>query len=168
MLETDRLKLRILNSRYEKDLEKLFCENHFVMKTALKGRVFTKDEFKKSLREDFIKSETDKVGFWCLTSSSDDKVIGITGLLKCNYLNNDNYEFGFILDENNWGKGLAIEIGKFWLEYAKNEMNLTELIATVSPENIASRKVLEKLDMEYVGEFTSQERGNRLIFRKKT
>lgn len=168
MLETERLKFKILNSKYEKDLEKLFCENHFVMKTVLKGRVFTKDEFKKTLREDFIKSETDKVGFWCITSCSDDKVIGITGLLKCNYLNKDTYEFGCILVENNWGKGFAKEIGKFWFDYAKNEMNLNELIATVSPENSASLKVLEKLNMEYVDEFTSQERGHRFVFRKKT
>ncbi|QFZ53776.1 GNAT family N-acetyltransferase [Oceanihabitans sp. IOP_32] len=166
MLETDRLKFKPLNSKYEKDLEKLFCKNHLVMKTALKGRVFTKNEFKKILKEDFIKSETDQVGFWCLTSGSEDRLIGITGLLKCNYLNRDNYEFGFILDDNNWGKGLATEIGQFWLDYAKNEMNLTELIATVSPENIRSRKVLEKLKMEYVSEFELSERGNRLIFRK--
>jgi ribosomal-protein-alanine N-acetyltransferase len=81
-------------------------------------------------------------------------------------MNNDNYEFGFILNENNWGKGLATEIGQFWLEYSKNKMNLTELIATVSPKNIASRKVLEKLHMEYVSEYESKERGGRLIFRK--
>jgi RimJ/RimL family protein N-acetyltransferase len=167
MLKTDRVKFKVLNSKYENDLEKLFCENHSVMKTTLKGRVFSKAEFKKSLKEDFIISKNDKVGFWCLTSSHEDKVIGISGILKSNYLNKESYEFGFILNENNWGKGLATEIGEFWLEYAKREMNLTELIATVSPENIASRKVLEKLGMEYVDKYVSQERGNRLILRKK-
>ena len=166
MLETDRLKFKILNSKYEKDLEKLFCKNQKVMKTVFKGRVFTNDEFKKLLSEDFIKSKNEKVGLWCITSNLNDKLIGITGLLKFNYLNKDNYEFGFILNENNWGKGFATEIGNFWLEYAKNEMNLFELIATVSPKNIASRKVLEKLNMKCVDEFISEERGTRLIFRK--
>jgi RimJ/RimL family protein N-acetyltransferase len=166
MFKTDRLRFKILNSKYEKDLEKLLCKNHLVMKTTLKGRVFTKEEFNKLIKEDFIKSKNDEIGFWCLTSTSEDEIIGISGLLKCDYLNNDNYEFGFILNENNWGKGLATEIGQFWLEYAKNKMNLTELVATVSPENIASRKVLEKLNMQYVSEFESKERGNRLIFRK--
>ena len=166
MFKTDRLRFKILNSKYEKDLEKLLCKNHLVMKTTLKGRVFTTEEFKNLIKQDFIKSTHDKIGFWCVTPTSEDVIIGISGLLKCDYLNNDNYEFGFILNENYWGKGLATEIGQFWLEYAKNQMNLTELIATVSPENIASRKVLEKLNMEYVSKFESKERGSRLIFRK--
>lgn len=166
MLETERLKFNTLQPKYKKDLEKLFCENHLVMGTTLKGRVFTKKEFEKSLKEDFILSKKDKVGFWCLTSNLEDKIIGISGLLKCDFLSKESYEFGFILDENNWGKGLATEIGKFWLTYAKNELNLTELIAVVSPGNIASRKVLEKLEMEYVDEFMSKERGKRLLLRK--
>ena len=107
MFKTDRLRFKILHSKYEKDLEKLLCKNHLVMKTTLKGRVFTKEEFKKLIKEDFIKSKNDKIGFWCLTSTSEDEIIGISGLLKCDYLNNYNYEFGFILNENNWGKGLA-------------------------------------------------------------
>ncbi|WP_299781499.1 GNAT family protein [uncultured Formosa sp.] len=166
MFKTARLKFKILNSKDEKDLEQLFCKNHVVMSTVLKERVFTKEEFKKLLKEDFMQNKADTIGFLCLTSRLDDKIIGVSGLLKCCYLNTDNYEFGFILDENNWGKGLATEIGQFWLEYAKNIMNLTELIATVSPENKASRRVLEKLNMEYVSEFKSKERGARLIFRK--
>jgi ribosomal-protein-alanine N-acetyltransferase len=167
MFNTDRIRFNILNSKYEEDLEKLLCQNDLVMKTTLKERVFTKEEFKKTLKENFIYSKSDKVGFWCLTSNSDDKLIGISGLLECNYFNRVNYEFGFILNENYWGIGLATEIGKFCLEYAKKEMNLTELLATVSPKNIASKKVLEKLNMTYVGRFTSMERGERFILRKK-
>jgi len=167
MFQTDRLKLKILNSKYAKDLEELFCKNHLVMKTTLKGRVFTAEEFKKILKEDFIQSKNNKVGFWCLTSIEEDKLIGISGLLKCNYLNKDNYEFGFILNEDNWGSGFATELGKFWLKYAKEEMNLTELLATVSPENNPSKKVLEKLKMECIDEIITKERGRRLIFRIK-
>lgn len=166
MFETNRLKFNLLSAKYESDLEKLFCDNHLVMKSVLKGRVFTKEEFKKSLQEDFMLNESEKTGFMCLTSKSDDQVIGISGLLKCHYLRKDNYEFGFILNENYWGKGLATEIGQFWMEYAKNKLNLTELVATVSPDNIVSRKVLQKLNMEYMHEFESKERGHRLIFRK--
>lgn len=167
MFETERIKFNLLSPKYLKDLEQLFCENHLVMKTVLKGRVFKKDEFNKLLKTDFIISKNDKIGFWCLTSKLNDKIIGISGLLKCNYLDNESYEYGFILNENNWGKGLATEIGKFWLEYAKNKMGLTELVATVNPKNIGSRKVLEKLNMEFAGKFTSKERGDRLVLKIK-
>ena len=166
MLETKRLRFKRLKSNYRDNLEKLFCENELVMSTTLKGRVFTKKEFKELLKNDFINSDNDKVGFWCITTKNTDVVIGISGLLKCNYLEEESYEFGFILNENYWGKGLATEIGNFWFDYAKKEMDLTQLIATVSPENIASKKVLEKLNMKYVDTFTSKERGKRLILRK--
>jgi ribosomal-protein-alanine N-acetyltransferase len=136
------------------------------MNTTLKGRVFTIQEFKETLKNDFIQFEHHHVGFWCLTSKTDNKIVGISGLLKCNYLNNDSYEFGFILNEYYWGKGLATEIGKFWLEYAKKEMDLSELIATVSPDNKASRHVLDKLNMEHIGYSSSKERGLRLVLRK--
>lgn len=136
------------------------------MKSTFKGRVFTIKEFEELIEKDFINSKEDKFGFWCVISISDSKMIGVSGLHKFNYLDKENYEFGFILNENYWGKGLATEIGNFWFEYAKNVMNLTELIATVNPINIASRKVLEKLKMEHLGEFKSEERGDRLILRK--
>lgn len=153
-------------SQYEADLERLFCETPSVMRMTLKGRVFTKPEFKVLVKEDFVTSQAEQVGLWCLTSHSEDKVIGVSGIFKCAYLHKADYEFGFILDENNWGKGFATELGNFWFGYAKNEMQLTEILATVSPQNMASRRVLEKLQMEYVAEMTSAERGERLILRK--
>lgn len=167
MHTTERIQFKPLNSKHQKDVEALFCNNSLVMQSTFKGRVFTKEEFVIVVQEDFITSIKENIGFWCLTTKTKDTFIGVSGLLKCNYLGNESYEFGFILTENYWGKGLATEIGKFWLAYAKNEMHLKELIATVSPDNNASRKVLEKLGMEYVHNFTSKDRGERLLFRKK-
>jgi len=166
MLQTERVRFELLNSEYITDLEKLFCKNILVMKSTFKGRVFTKKEFENLLEKDFLKKEEDQFGFRCVVSIFDNKVIGVSGLHKLNYLEKEYHEFGFILNENYWGKGLATEIGSFWLEYAKNEIGLTELIATVSPTNIASKRVLEKLKMEYLGEFKSKERGDRLVLRK--
>ena len=168
MLETERIRFEPLNSKYIKDLEKLFCENTLVMKSTLKGRVFTKQEFNQLIQKDFINAPKDTFGFWCLTAISDGKLIGVSGLHKFNYLNKEKYEFGFILDQNYWGKGFATEIGNFWFTYAKNELNLKELIATVSPTNDASKRVLQKLKMQCIGTFTSEERGDRLLFRKYT
>lgn len=166
MLETTRIRFVPLNTIYIKDLKILFCKNNLVMKSTFKGRVFTLEEFEELIKKDFIKSEEDKFGFWCVKSKFDNKIIGVSGLHKFNYLDKDYYEFGFILNENYWGKGLATEIGNFWFKYAKYELNLTELIATVSPLNIASRSVLEKLKMDPFGKYKSQERGDRLILRK--
>jgi len=167
MLETKRLKFEPLHSRYIKELKELFCGNSLVMKSTLKGRVFTKLEFQELIEKNFINLKNDKFGFRCLISKPENKLIGVSGLHKLKYQNKEYCEFGFILNHNYWGNGLATEIGDFWFDYAKNNMGLTELIATVSPTNMASRKVLEKLKMEYLGEFESTERGHRLVLIKR-
>lgn len=166
MLETERVRFEPFNSKYLKDLETLFCENEVVMKSTLKGRVFTKKEFEELIAQQFMNSEEDCFGFRCVLSKSGNKIIGVSGLHEIEYLGKTYYEFGFILNENSWGKGLATEIGNFWIHYAKKEMGLTELVATVSPVNMASRKVLEKLKMEPFGEYISKERGERLVLKR--
>ena len=166
-METVRVKFEVVNESLIEALSELFCENEIVMEKTLKGRVFTDDEFAKLLDEEFCKSKSDISGFRCIISKLTDTVIGISGLLECDYLNTKGFEFGFILNNNQWGKGLATEIGQFWLEYAKAELGLTELLATVSPENLASKRVLEKLNMECIAKVNEPDRGERLIMRKK-
>lgn len=165
-METKRIKFEPLQAKYRNELEDLFCSNNLVMQSKLKGRVFTKPEFEELLENEFIKNKEDKFGFWCVVSKYENKLIGVSGLHKFKQLENENCEFGFILNPNYWGKGLATEIGKFWFDYAKTTMGLTQLIATVSPTNIASRRVLEKLNMEQWKEYKSKERGTRLVLKK--
>lgn len=165
-LKTERIRFEPLKPKYIAELQKLFCNNDLVMKTTLKGRVFDKEEFETLIETGFINEAKDNYGFWCLLSKHDNEVIGVSGLHKLPYLDKESVEFGFILNQNYWGKGLATEIGNFWFKYAEQVMLLPELIATVSPTNSASRRVLEKLEMEYYEEFKSAERGNRLIYKK--
>ncbi len=136
------------------------------MKTTLKGRVFTESEFQQLLQNDFVHSAEEDIGFWCVLTKPEERLIGIAGLLQCNYQNKPQIEFGFILHEHYWGQGLAKELGQFWLQYAREHMKLNELVATASPTNEASIRVLQKLDMVKVGEFVSQERGPRILFSK--
>ena len=167
MLTTQRIEFKYLQKEHLEALEKLLCQNERVMKLALKGRVFTKEEFEAYVQDDFCHSEEEKAGFLCVTFKGSNEVIGISGLLRCNYLDQDSYEFGFILHEAYWGRGLATEIGAFWLQYAKEQMGLGELLAVASPQNKASIKVLEKLQMKLVRQIESKERGKRLVFMKQ-
>ncbi|MCL5247481.1 GNAT family N-acetyltransferase [Cellulophaga sp. 20_2_10] len=167
MLQSQRIQFKPLSTTYKKPLEDLFCKNPLVMQNTLKGRVLTANELQKIVEDDFITTIDETVGFWCLTNKEDNAFIGVSGLLKCNYLGKESYEFGFILDDNFWGKGIATEIGEFWIDYAKNQLKLDEILATASPENHASRRVLEKLNLQMVRQFTSKERGARLLFSKK-
>ena len=50
-----------------------------------------------------------------------------------------------------WGRGLATEAARACLDYGFRELGLREIIAICFPEHVASRRVMEKAGMRYVG-----------------
>jgi [ribosomal protein S5]-alanine N-acetyltransferase len=57
----------------------------------------------------------------------------------------------YLLKAKYWGKGLATEAAAALLNYAFGELNLVSIHAGAAPENIASKRVMEKLGMKYAG-----------------
>ncbi|WP_431242741.1 GNAT family N-acetyltransferase [Flavobacterium sp. P21] len=63
------------------------------------------------------------------------------------------YEIGYRFIEKHWGKGYATEAGKAFVNYAFNEMKVDALYAYADAGNENSRKILEKLGLQYVNSF---------------
>jgi ribosomal-protein-alanine N-acetyltransferase len=53
------------------------------------------------------------------------------------------------LDKPYWGKGLATEGSHTSLRYGFEIVKLERIVAIAKPENIASRRVMEKVGMKY-------------------
>ncbi|MEO0406278.1 MAG: GNAT family N-acetyltransferase [Cyanobacteria bacterium P01_A01_bin.135] len=85
-------------------------------------------------------------GMSTLVSREDGAVIGFCGLVHPN--NQPEAEIKYALHRRFWGAGLATEAVKAMLEYGKRELQIPVVIATVAPENIASRRVLLKAGMQ--------------------
>ena len=85
-------------------------------------------------------------GMSTLVSQEDSAVIGFCGLVHPN--NQPEVEIKYALHRRFWGAGLATEAVKAMLEYGSREFQMSEVIATVASENIASRRVLLKSGME--------------------
>lgn len=62
------------------------------------------------------------------------------------------YEIGFHLCPEFWGKGYAKETADVTIDYAFSVLKAKKLFAGHNPNNIASRKVLGKLGFSYVGD----------------
>jgi len=60
-------------------------------------------------------------------------------------------EIAFNLARAHWNRGLATEAAGAVLRFAFSQLGLNRVEATCMPENLASRKVLEKLGMIYEG-----------------
>ena len=61
-------------------------------------------------------------------------------------------EVGWRLARPFWGRGLATEDAMASLRYGFEEVGLDLIISIAVPENLASRRVMERLDMSLRGE----------------
>jgi RimJ/RimL family protein N-acetyltransferase len=87
-------------------------------------------------------------GDWGVVPDGESEIIGWAGLQFLPEL--DETEVGFLLDRPFWGKGYATEAALASLQFGFERFGLDHIIALVHPENLASRRVIEKCGMSYI------------------
>ncbi len=65
----------------------------------------------------------------------------------------EEIELTYSLSKNHWGKGYAVEIGKFAIDQAFNQLNLDNFVCFTSESNHQSLRVMEKLRFKYEKSF---------------
>lgn len=147
ILETPRLILRPFESN---DVEAAFgwFGDPLVMR-------FTATGPDKSLKETQIRlaryQEHDAAhGFskWMVLDRVSGSPIGDAGLIdlkECGWI-----DLGYRFAQPHWGKGLATEAASAWIRTAFDEFHFGQINAFVHPENIASIRVLQKLNFQTV------------------
>ena len=161
-LLTSRLTLRSFKPSDMEGLFRVFGDPD-VMKYLLNGRKLVWSEAEAFIEENFM-PESEAFGMATLCENAGGRVIGLAGLIPCRYLNATDYELGFALAREAWGKGYATEIGLRQIRYALDELNCSRILALVHPENRASRRVIQKLGMHFVKLVETRERGQRQIY----
>jgi RimJ/RimL family protein N-acetyltransferase len=91
-------------------------------------------------------------GLWCVVRKEDGIPIGLTGLLKRDYL--DHPDIGYAFLERFQGRGYGSEACLAALAYAQREFDAKRLMAIVLPTNTGSIRILEKLGMRLQGPIT--------------
>ena len=61
-------------------------------------------------------------------------------------------ELGYWISEEYWGKGYGTEVSKRLIKRAFNDLEVKRIYATYKNENVASKRVLEKLGFKYYSE----------------
>ena len=96
------------------------------------------------------------IGRWAVILKETNEFLGWSGIkFIINEINNhkDFYEIGYRFIEKHWGKGCATEAGKVFVDYAFNELKADAVYAYADAGNENSRKILEKLGLQYVNSF---------------
>lgn len=87
-------------------------------------------------------------GNWGILPEGEQDIIGWAGLQFLPELNET--EVGYLLDRPFWGKGYATQAARASLQFGFEHFDFSHLIALVHPDNMASRRVLEKCGLAYV------------------
>jgi RimJ/RimL family protein N-acetyltransferase len=84
-------------------------------------------------------------GFYIVELKKTGRAVGICGLAKREFL--DDIDLGYAVLPQYSGKGYAYESATAILEYAKFELGLKRVVATVRSDNHISVRLLEKLSL---------------------
>jgi RimJ/RimL family protein N-acetyltransferase len=89
------------------------------------------------------------VGFWLVRDRESGEVVGRGGLSHTLATGVDEVEVGWTIAPSRWRQGLATELASAAIEFAWTELGLDRLIAYTMPDNIPSRRVMEKTGFRY-------------------
>jgi ribosomal-protein-alanine N-acetyltransferase len=81
----------------------------------------------------------------------DGHAVGSVGLIQGEDIYSRSAEVGYWVGEEYWGRGLATEATRAFLDYAFREFDLCRIYATVFEDNHASMRVLEKCGLKLEG-----------------
>lgn len=149
VLETARLTLREFDAE---DVEAYYRigSNAAVVRYTGTGPLESLDHARQILQANPLADYSrDGFGRWACVLKGSGAVIGFAGLKRLADLKEVDVAF-WLLPEH-WGQGLATEAGRAALDYGFTHLGLKRIIGLVAPENLGSRRVLEKLGMSYSG-----------------
>ena len=86
------------------------------------------------------------LGLWALTLQGSDAAIGDCGLAVIKEVESAaETQIGWHVRRDLWGQGLATEAALACRNYGFDHLSLSRLSALIHPENLASRRVAEKI-----------------------
>lgn len=107
-------------------------------------------EASQSVLQQFIHHWAERgFGVWAVVDKTTDILLGQCGLRFLEAVG--EVEILYLLARPAWGRGLATEAACAAVTFGFEELRLERIIAFVKPDNMASRRVLEKLGMDYQG-----------------
>lgn len=100
---------------------------------------------------------------WTVIAKADQRIIGWGGLYRDPFEPGWGPEVGYFFRPDAWGRGYASELVAVCTTLADRVLRLPELRGFAHPENIASRRVLEKAGFTFVREVPEM---SRMLFRR--
>jgi RimJ/RimL family protein N-acetyltransferase len=88
-------------------------------------------------------------GLWLLRDRATGAMVGRGGLQHTFVGGYSEVEVGWSIVPERWGQGLATELALLSVDVAFTDLGLHEIVAFTQPDNLASRRVMEKAGFAY-------------------
>lgn len=149
-METPRLVIRSFTQQDAPALHERVFGDPVAMRFIPRGASPSVDRTRASV-ERFMRHEQER-GFslWAVELKQTRELIGDCGLFAVQGVGPE-VELAYHFGKRWWNNGYATEAATVCLARGFNECGLSEIIAICFPEHIASRRVMEKAGMKYVG-----------------
>ncbi len=93
--------------------------------------------------------ERNGFGMWTAHDRETGEMVGRGGLQYTYTAGLNDVEAGWAVIPERWGQGLATELAHACVEVGFGPLDLLELVAFTTPDNLASRRVMEKTGFTY-------------------
>ena len=93
--------------------------------------------------------ERARLGKWAIWDRRVDTLLGMGGLTPWNLEDEYLVDITYRLRQSAWGKGYGTESAIALVEHGFKTLGLTEITATITPDNLPSKKVAARLGMKF-------------------
>lgn len=146
-LTTKRLTLRLVSVEDAPFILELYNQPDFYRFVGDK-QIRTLEEAKRYIQDNMLRMQELKgVSLLVVETNHDKQPVGICGLVKRATLTAFDIGYGYL--PSAYGKGYAKEAASVVVDFAREEMNIENLVAITNNDNIRSISLLEKLGFQF-------------------
>jgi len=143
-LETDRLLIRALCPEDVEPEVSLWADPHVM---RFMGGPRDVERVRAILCEELDEPPLGPLGQWPVVQKASGEFVGDCGLIVKEIEGRDEIELVYVLTSSAWGQGYATEIGAALLSFAIAELHHDRVVSLIDVDNIASKRVAQKLGM---------------------
>jgi ribosomal-protein-alanine N-acetyltransferase len=162
ILTTPRLILRTATEQDIPVMHQRVLGDAEVMRYVFQGVPMTLERAEQVMRKFFTFESL--TGIAVLAEKPTAELIGFAGVFPTEALGVSDFEIGFVLARNAWGKGIATEIGEAQLAFGFEQLNCPRLLGLADPRNEPSIHALKKLGLRYLKDVMEPGRASRSVF----
>ena len=148
-LETERMILERLRLEHAPEQMRLLLDPRVSATLWAQPELPTEADVLDGLRAKVDHWDRHGFGMWLLRDRETGEMVGRGGLQYTYTAGLNDVEAGWAVVPERWGQGLATELARACVEVAFGPLGLRELVAFTLPDNVASRRVMEKAGFTY-------------------